>query len=355
MNAPDPMMRQRSGKVSDAQITLSHGSGGKAMRDLIDDLFVRAFDNPLLAPLEDQARIDLTELAVHGNRLAMTTDSFVVTPLFFPGGDIGKLAVAGTINDLAVSGARPLYMTCGMILEEGLSIAELRRVVASMQATAEAAGVRIVTGDTKVVPRGGADKLFINTAGIGVIPYGVDIRADRARPGDVVLVNGYIGDHGAAIVDARGDLAFESGVASDCQPLDGLIAAMLAACPDLRCMRDATRGGVASVLSEFAQASHCAIRLQEDALPVREAVRGVCELLGLDPLYLANEGKIVAIVAPGDAETVLAAMRSHPAGRDSRAIGTVCEAPKGTVVLATHFGGDRRVDMLFGDQLPRIC
>ena len=355
MNAPDPVMRQRSGKVSDAQITLSHGSGGKAMRDLIDDLFVRAFDNPLLAPLEDQARIDLTQLAAHGNRLAMTTDSYVVTPLFFPGGDIGKLAVAGTVNDLAVSGARPLYLTCGMILEEGLPIAELRRVVASMQATAEAAGVCIVTGDTKVVPRGGADKLFINTAGIGVIPRGVDIRADRARPGDVVLINGHIGDHGAAIVDARGELALESGVESDCQPLGGLIATMLAACPDIRCMRDATRGGVATVLSEFAQASRCAIRLQEDALPVRDAVRGVCELLGLDPLYLANEGKIVAIVAPGHAEAVLAAMRTHPAGRDSRAIGTVREAPKGTVVLATHFGGDRRVDMLFGDQLPRIC
>ncbi len=355
MNAPDPVMRRRSGKVSDAQITLSHGSGGKAMRDLIDDLFVRAFDNPLLSSLEDQARIDLTELAAHGSRLAMTTDSYVVTPLFFPGGDIGKLAVAGTVNDLAVSGARPLYLTCGMILEEGLPIAELRRVVASMQATAEAAGVRIITGDTKVVPRGGADKLFINTAGIGVIPHGVDIRADRARPGDVVLINGFIGDHGAAIVDARGELALESGVESDCQPLGGLIAAMLAACPDIRCMRDATRGGVATVLNEFAQASGCAIRLQQDALPVRDAVRGVCELLGLDPLYLANEGKIVAIVAPEHAKAVLAAMRAHPAGHDSRAIGTVREAPKATVVLATHFGGDRRVDMLFGDQLPRIC
>ncbi|CDW93704.1 MULTISPECIES: hydrogenase expression/formation protein HypE [unclassified Thiomonas] len=355
MNAPDSFPRRRSGKVVDDQITLSHGSGGKAMRDLIDDLFVRTFDNPMLATLEDQARIDLAELTAHGNRLAMTTDSYVVTPLFFPGGDIGKLAVAGTVNDLAVSGARPLYLTCGMILEEGLPIAELRRVVASMQATAVAAGVRIVTGDTKVVPRGGADKLFINTAGIGIIPHGIDIRADRARPGDVVLINGHIGDHGAAIVDARGELALESGVESDCQPLGGLIAAMLTACPDIHCMRDATRGGVATVLSEFAQASRCAIRLEEDALPIREAVRGVCEILGLDPLYLANEGKIVAIVAPEHAEAVLAAMRAHPAGRDSRAIGTVREAPKGTVVLATHFGGDRRVDMLFGDQLPRIC
>ena len=355
MNAPPSPPRRRSGKVADGQITLSHGSGGKAMRDLIDDLFVRTFDNPLLAALEDQARIDLAELTAHGDRLAMTTDSYVVTPLFFPGGDIGKLAVAGTVNDLAVSGARPLYLTCGMIIEEGMPIAELRRIVASMQATARSAGVRIVTGDTKVVPRGGADRLFINTAGIGVIPQGVDIRADRARPGDVVLINGHIGDHGAAIVDARGELALESGVESDCQPLAGLIADMLAACPDIRCMRDATRGGVATVLSEFAHASACAIRLDEDALPVREAVRGVCEILGLDPLYLANEGKIIAVVAPEDADAVLSAMRAHPAGRDSCAIGTVRDAPRGTVVLATHFGGDRLVDMLFGDQLPRIC
>lgn len=355
MNAPEPMLRRRSGKVSGTQITLSHGSGGKAMRDLIDDLFVRAFDNPLLATLEDQARVDLSTLAAQGDRLAMTTDSYVVTPLFFPGGDIGKLAVAGTVNDLAVGGARPLYLTCGMIIEEGLPIDELQRVVASMQATAQAAGVRIVTGDTKVVPRGGADKLFINTAGVGVIPHGVDIRADRARPGDVVLINGHIGDHGAAIVDARGELALESGVESDCQPLAGLIAAMLAACPDIHCMRDATRGGVATVLSEFARSSRCAIRLQEDALPIRDAVRGVCEILGLDPLYLANEGKVVAIVAPEHAQAVLDAMRAHPAGCDSRIIGTVAEAPRDTVVLATHFGGDRIVDMLFGDQLPRIC
>jgi len=355
MNAPESTTLRRSGTVSGDRITLSHGSGGRAMRDLIDDVFVRTFDNPLLAPLEDQARIDLAALAAHGSRLAMTTDSYVITPLFFPGGDIGKLAVAGTVNDLAVSGATPLYLTCGMIIEEGLPIAELRRIAESMQATAQAAGVRIVTGDTKVVPRGGADKLFINTAGIGVIPHGVDIRADRARAGDLVLVNGYIGDHGAAVVDARGELALDSGVASDCQPLAGLIADMLAACPDVRCMRDATRGGVATVLNEFAQASRCAIRLDEEALPVRESVRGVCEILGLDPLHLANEGKIVAVVAPEHADAVLAAMRAHPAGRDSRIIGRVDAAPQGTVLLATHFGGDRIVDMLFGDQLPRIC
>lgn len=285
----------------------------------------------------------------------MTTDSYVITPLFFPGGDIGKLAVAGTVNDLAVGGARPLYLTCGMIIEEGMPIAELRRIAESMRATADAAGVRIVTGDTKVVPRGSADRLFINTAGVGVIPHGVDIRAERARPGDVVLINGYIGDHGAAIVDARGELALDSGVESDCQALDGLVAAMLAACPDVHCMRDATRGGVATVLNEFARSSRCAIRLQEDALPVREAVRGVCELLGLDPLYLANEGKLVAVVAPEHADAVLAAMRAHPAGRDSRIIGRVDEAPRDTVVMATRFGGERVMDLLVGDQLPRIC
>lgn len=343
------------GRPLDDHVTLAHGSGGRAMRDLIDQVFVRTFDNPHLAALEDQARIDLPELTALGGRLAMTTDSYVITPLFFPGGDIGKLAVAGTVNDLAVGGARPLYLTCGMIIEEGMPIAELRRIAESMRATADAAGVRIVTGDTKVVPRGSADRLFINTAGVGVIPHGVDIRAERARPGDVVLINGYIGDHGAAIVDARGELALDSGVESDCQALDGLVAAMLAACPDVHCMRDATRGGVATVLNEFARSSRCAIRLQEDALPVREAVRGVCELLGLDPLYLANEGKLVAVVAPEHADAVLAAMRAHPAGRDSRIIGRVDEAPRDTVVMATRFGGERVMDLLVGDQLPRIC
>lgn len=343
------------GRPLDARVTLAHGSGGRAMRELIDRLFVRTFDNPLLAPLEDQARIALPDLAALGDRLALTTDSYVVTPLFFPGGDIGKLAVAGTVNDLAVGGARPLYLTCGMIIEEGMPIDELRRIAESMQATAEAAGVRIVTGDTKVVPRGGADRLFINTAGVGVIPRGIDIRSDRARPGDVVLINGHIGDHGAAIVDARGELALDSGVQSDCQPLGGLIGAMLDACPDIHCMRDATRGGVATVLNEFARASGCAIRLREDALPIRDAVRGVCELLGLDPLYLANEGKLVAVVAPQHADAVLAAMRAHPAGQHSRIIGLVAAAPRDTVLMDTRFGGERVMDMLVGDQLPRIC
>ncbi|MBD3619000.1 MAG: hydrogenase expression/formation protein HypE [Chromatiales bacterium] len=348
-------MRRGRARLRGEVITLSHGSGGKAMRDLIEDLFLGGFDNAILATLEDQARVDLAALATAGDRLALTTDSYVVDPLFFPGGDIGALAVNGTVNDLAVGGARPLYLTCGMIIEEGLAVEDLRRVVASMKAAADAAGVRIVTGDTKVVHRGAADKLFINTAGVGVIPPGVDIRADRARPGDVVLVNGYIGDHGAAIVDARGELALDNDIASDCQPLNGLVEAMLAACPDIHCMRDATRGGLATVLNEFAQSSGCGIRLQETAIPLREPVRGMCELLGRDPLYLANEGKLVAVVPAEHAEAVLAAMRAHPAGRDSAAIGEVTASPAEMVVLATGFGGERIVDMLVGEQLPRIC
>lgn len=355
MNAPDTLQRSARAAPGGPLVTLSHGSGGKAMRDLIQQVFVDTFDNPLLSALEDQARVDLSALALHGNRLAMTTDSYVITPLFFPGGDIGKLAVAGTVNDLAVGGARPLYLSCGMIIEEGMPIDELRRIAESMQATAVSAGVRIVTGDTKVVPRGGADRLFINTTGIGIIPAGVDLRADAARPGDLVLVNGPLGDHGAAIVDARGELALESGIESDCRPLGGLVQAMLAACPRIRCMRDATRGGVATVLNEFAQSSRCAIRLDEAALPVREAVRGVCEILGLDPLYLANEGKLVAVVPPEHGDAVLAAMRAHPDGREACIIGAVHAAPAGTLSLRTRLGGDRRMDMLVGDQLPRIC
>jgi len=336
-------------------ITLAHGAGGKAMRDLIDQVFVEGFGSPELAALEDQARFDLAALAANGDRLAMTTDSYVVDPLFFPGGDIGKLAVTGTVNDLAVGGARPLYLSCGMIIEEGLPVATLERVVASMKATADDAGVRIVTGDTKVVHKGAADKLFINTAGVGVIPAGIDIQAGNARPGDVVIVNGFIGDHGAAIVDARGELALETTIETDCQPLHGLVATMLDTCPGLRCLRDATRGGLASVLNEFAAASGVGIRIEHNAIPVRDEVRGICEILGLDPLHLANEGKLVAVVPAADADTVLAAMQAHPAGRHSTAIGQVETGQPGRVVLATGFGGDRVLDMLVGEQLPRIC
>lgn len=359
MNDParksEPRIRQRSGKVRGDTITLSHGSGGKAMRDLIDDVFVGSFRNIHLAPLEDQARFPLAELARCGDRLAFTTDSYVVDPLFFPGGDIGELAVHGTVNDLAVSGARPLYLTCSVILEEGFPVADLRRIAASMQSAAEAAGVQIVTGDTKVVHRGAADKLFINTAGIGVIPAGVRIEATRARDGDKVLINGHIGDHGVAILAVRDDLALDVPIESDCQALHGLVAALLEACPQVHCMRDATRGGLATVLNEFALAADVCVNLDESAIPVREAVKGVSEILGLDPLYFANEGKLVALVPAERAEAALAAMRAHPAGRESVIIGEVSEGPAGSVIMHTAFGGERIVDMLVGEQLPRIC
>ncbi|REG58184.1 hydrogenase expression/formation protein HypE [Paraburkholderia sp. BL6669N2] len=345
-------------RVRDASVNLAHGGGGRAMRDLIEDVFVSAFDNPTLAALEDQAVFALAGLAAHGDRLAFTTDSYVVDPLFFPGGDIGTLAVSGTVNDLAVCGATPLYLSCAVVIEEGFSVDLLRRVAASMQRVALEAGVAIVTGDTKVVERGCADKLFINTAGIGVVRRDVAISARHARPGDVVIVNGYLGDHGAAILVARQQLALEADMGSDCCPLNGLIAAMLDACPQIHCLRDATRGGVATVLNEFAQSSNVTIRLDEAALPLREQVKGACEILGLDPLYLANEGKLVAVVPADAAERVLAAMRAHPEGREAAVIGTVerseAEA-SGLVVMQTVFGGQRIVDMLVGEQLPRIC
>lgn len=325
------------------------------MRDLIDDVFVNGFDNAQLSELEDQARFDMTDLTRLGDRLAMTTDCYVVDPLFFTGGDIGKLAVTGTVNDLAVGGALPLYLSCGMIIEEGLPVEELRRIVTSMKATADAAGVSIVTGDTKVVHRGAADKLFINTTGIGVIREDVEIRAQRAQEGDVVLINGYIGDHGAAIVDARGEMSLDNSIETDCQPLNTLVEAMLAVCPDIHCMRDATRGGIATVLNEFAEASGVSISIDEATLPVRNEVRGMCEILGLDPLYLANEGKLLAIVPPEQADTCLRAMQAHPAGRDSAVIGQVYADDAGRVILKTAFGGNRIVDMLVGEQLPRIC
>jgi hydrogenase expression/formation protein HypE len=348
-------IRRRSGKLRDSRITLSHGGGGKAMRDLIDDLFVTGFANNVLAELEDQARIPLAELLASGDRLAFTADSYVVDPLFFPGADIGKLAVNGTVNDLAVGGAKPLFLSCSVILEEGLDVVTLRRVVESMRVAAQVAGVAVVTGDTKVVQRGAADKLFINTAGIGVIRAGLELHARAARPGDVILVNGLLGDHGAAVLNARGDLALEAEIESDCQPLNALIDTLLDACPTVRCLRDATRGGLATVLNEFAQAADVGMRIDERALPIREEVKGMCEILGLDPLYLANEGKLVAIVPAERAGSALDALRRHPAGADAALIGEVCETPKGTVLLDTVFGGARIVDMLVGEQLPRIC
>jgi hydrogenase expression/formation protein HypE len=348
-------MQHKPKPFSDKTVTLAHGSGGRAMRNLIDAIFIETFNNSLLAPLEDQARLDLASLASLGDRLALTTDSYVVDPLFFPGSDIGALAVNGTVNDLAVSGAIPLYLTCSVILEEGLPIETLRKVARSMQAAAIQAGVQIVTGDTKVVPRGAADKLFINTAGIGVIRANISPEAKNIQVDDLILVNGYLGNHGAAIFVAREDLALTTTIESDCQPLNGLIEAILQVCPEVRAMRDATRGGLATVLNEFAQSAGVGIRINEDVLPIQEEVAGLCELLGLDPLYLANEGKLVVVVPRSRAEIVLQTMQNHPLGKESQMIGEVISSPPGIVLLKTAFGTERILDMLSGDQLPRIC
>ena len=346
---------RRRGKVSVQSVGLAHGGGGKAMKDLIDDVFVGAFDNPLLAPLEDQARIDLHGLSRLGAELAFTTDGYVVDPLFFPGGDIGKLAVCGTVNDLAVGGAVPLHLACAVIVEEGVPVDLLRRVAASMAGTARAAGVQIVTGDTKVVPRGACDKLFITTTGIGVVRPGLRLGAGNARPGDMVLVSGVLGDHGAAILAARGELHLDTQIESDCAPLHGLIGALLEAAPGVRFMRDATRGGLATVLNELAAASAASVEIDEARTPLRDEVKGFCEILGLDPLYLANEGTVVVVVPADQAERALGAMQAHPLGRGAVAIGRVLDGEAGRVTLRTLVGGRRIVDMLIGEQLPRIC
>ena len=341
--------------MRDATISLAHGSGGRAMRELIERMVLPAFDNPELRRLEDQACVGLAALAEHGDRLAFTTDSYVVQPLEFPGGNIGSLAVHGTVNDLAMSGARPLFLSCALVIEEGFPTAELERVLAAMAEEARACDVQVITGDTKVVNRGAADRLFINTAGLGVVPAGVVIGASRARVGDRILVSGTLGDHGVAILVARNELALHSTIESDCQPLHGLVRTMLGACRDLHCLRDATRGGLATVLNEFAQASQVGLRLHEAALPLKPEVRGACEILGLDPLYIANEGKLAAIVPGEHAAAVLAAMRAHPAGRDAAIVGEVVAEPAGAVILDTRFGGERLVDTLVGEQMPRIC
>jgi hydrogenase expression/formation protein HypE len=356
MNAvPGNSARRPRGKVNVRTVTLAHGGGGKAMKDLVDDVFVGAFADAVLAPLEDQARFDLTDLAAYGDRLAFTTDSFVVSPLFFPGGDIGKLAVCGTVNDLAVGGAIPLYLSCAAIIEEGVALDLLRDVAGSMARTAREAGVAIVTGDTKVVHKGACDKLFLTTTGIGVIRDGVHLGVDRACSGDVVLVNGVLGDHGAAILCARGDMALDTPIESDCACLHDLIGTLLAAAPGTRSLRDATRGGLATVLNEFADASKVAIEIDEAATPLREEVKAFCEILGLDPLYLANEGKIAAIVPADEADAALSAMRTHRLGTGSAIIGRVTAGVPGRVTMRTVFGGRRIVDMLVGEQLPRIC
>jgi len=331
-------------------VLLGHGSGGKLSAELIRDLFLPALQNPVLARLDDQAVVN-----INGTRLAITTDSFVVKPLFFPGGDIGSLAVHGTVNDLAMGGAKPLFLSAAFIIEEGFSMEQLKRVVDSMRRAAAAAGVQVVTGDTKVVEKGKGDGLFINTTGIGVVLEGVELSADQARPGDKVLLSGSIGDHGIAILAQREGLEFETTIESDSAALHTLVADILGVTREIRCMRDPTRGGVSSTLNEIAEQSQVGIELEERAIPVREEVRGACELLGFDPLYVANEGKLIAIVDADVADEVLQAMRHHPLGLESQIIGTVKEANPGLVTMRTAFGTTRIVDMLAGDQLPRIC
>lgn len=331
-------------------VLLAHGSGGSYSRRLVEDVFAKAFSNPLLAPLNDQAVFTLS-----AKNFAFTTDSYVVKPIFFPGGDIGKLSVCGTINDLAVGGAEPVYLSASFIIEEGLAMDELKRVVESMARTAREAGVSIVTGDTKVVERGKGDKLFITTTGIGVI-NGALLAPANIMPGDAVIVSGTMGDHGIAIMTHREGIQMDVPVESDCAALHTLVRDMLTAVPiGIRAMRDPTRGGLATVLNEFAASCGACITIREDDLPVKEAVRGACEILGFDPLYLANEGKLVAVVAPEATQTALEAMRSHPLGKDAAIIGTVTGEPKGKVLLETSIGNRRIVDMLSGEQLPRIC
>jgi hydrogenase expression/formation protein HypE len=338
-------------RADGARVQLAHGGGGRLTHALIRDLFAPAFDNPALRPLHDGAVLD-----VAGARLAVTTDSFVVTPRFFPGGDIGSLAVHGTVNDLAMCGALPLALAAAFVIEEGLAMDELERIVESVRRAAAEAGVAVVTGDTKVVDRGKGDGLFITTTGVGRVPAGIEIAPGAARSGDVVLVSGAIAQHGIAVMSVREGLEFGTTITSDSAALHGLVAALLAAAgPGVRVLRDPTRGGVASALNEIAEASHAGIRLDEAALPVAAEVRAACEILGLDPLYVANEGKALAIIAPDHAQAALAALRAHPLGRDAAQIGEVVADHPGRVFMRSRLGGLRLVDLLSGEQLPRIC
>ena len=343
--------RARKPRVKEERITLAHGSGGKATHTLVEAIFLDHFRNPLLEPLEDQAI-----LTAGGQRLAFTTDSYVVSPLFFNGGNIGDLAVNGTVNDLAVSGARPMWLSAGFILEDGFPVADLELIVRTMAEAAAAAGVQIVTGDTKVVQRGKADGCYVNTAGVGVLERDIELGAARVKPGDAVIVSGPIGDHGITVLLARGELDIESDLASDTAALNGLIATLLDAVPEgVHAMRDATRGGVATILNEVAKTASVAVVVDEASVPVRPEVTGASEILGIDPLYVACEGRLVAIVDGGVADAALAALRSHPLGQDAAVIGHTGDDPPGLVLLRTSFGGTRIVDMLVGDPLPRIC
>ena len=332
------------------RIVLGHGSGGKLTSELVQNIFLSVFHNDVLDRLDDQAVFEIGSV-----RLAFTTDSFVVTPLFFPGGDIGKLAIHGTVNDLAMSGARPLYISAAFILEEGLELEELQRVVSSMRAASDGAGVQLVTGDTKVVERGKGDKLFLTTTGIGVIERPLQISADQARPGDKIILSGTIGDHGMAIMSTREGLEFEGEIRSDTAPLNGLVNAMLKASSEVHVMRDPTRGGLATTLNEIASRSKIGITVEQQRIPVHEAVQGACETLGIDPLYVANEGKLVAFVAAADAERVLDSMRNHVLGVEARIIGEAVAEHPGKALMKTDIGGTRILDTMFGEQLPRIC
>ena len=346
--------------MTDDTVLLGHGSGGQMMKRIVDEVFLEAFGAPELLAGNDAGVAELPGIAPGGapGRIAMSTDSFVVTPQFFPGGNIGRLAVCGTVNDVATSGAHVRYLSCGFILEEGYPMDDLRRICATMRETADEAGVRIITGDTKVVERGKCDGVYINTAGVGEVPAGGDLSGANCRPGDVVLVSGTLGDHGIAIMSQREGLAFTTPIESDAAPLNGLIADVLAAAPHTRCFRDPTRGGLASTLNEFAEASGVDIEVEEDAVPVRDAVRGACEMLGYDVLQVANEGKMVAVVPADEADAALAAMRAARYGENAQIIGTVKEVGAGAspvVRVRTAWGSTRILDMLVGEQLPRIC
>jgi hydrogenase expression/formation protein HypE len=363
--------RRRKHKFKDTQITLAHGSGGRAMHELIEGLFLDYLRNPLLEKLEDQAVFEIglghdgiPDLANNGQakaKIAFTTDSYVVDPIFFPGGDIGKLAINGTVNDLAMSGARPLYLSAGFILEEGFPIEDLKRILGSMRDAAAEAGVAVVTGDTKVVQKGSVDKLFINTSGVGVIESRVNLSATRAQPGDKVILSGTLGDHGTTIMITRGELELETDIESDTAPLNSMVqemldeAASVSALDSIHCLRDPTRGGAATTLNEIALSSEVCIEIDEDLIPVREEARGACEILGLDPLYVANEGKLIAIVSAEIAEQLVSRMKQNRYGPDACIIGEVKAEPRGIVSMRTGFGGTRIVDMLVGEQLPRIC
>jgi len=349
VNAPKSYRRKLD--LANGRVDLSHGAGGRAMAQLIEDIFHRAFDNDWLRAGNDQSAFD-----VAAGRMVMTTDGYVVSPLFFPGGDIGSLAVHGTINDIAMAGATPLYLSASFIIEEGFPLGDLDRIARSMGEASRAAGVPVITGNTKVVERGKADGVFISTAGVGVVPPGLNFASDAARPGDVVLISGSIGDHGVAVMSKRENLAFDTEILSDSAALHGVVAAMVAAGgASIRVLRDPTRGGLAATLNELANQSDVGFQIDEEAIPLKPQVAAACEFLGLDPLNVANEGKLVAIVAPDAADVVLAAMRAHPLGLESAGIGVVVEDPHHFVEMRTSFGGGRIVDWLSGEQLPRIC